>query len=205
MTADSEPGIYPAGTSNILLLAPAISDSADEACRNLLTDTPPRATNLLVVSYLQSPDRWVENWRRHVDALPSNTGYVYMGGFGRSTKAQTVTADTNGSLVAQAVASPSDLTELDIAVSKYLTSWSNNENKTVVCFQSVTALLQYVDSKLAYRFLNVVTRKVKAVNGVGHFHFDPDAHDDQTCNRLASLFDVVAESGTDGLTWQKTR
>ena len=204
MTADSEQGIYPTDTSNILLLAPGISASADEVCQRLLTDTPPSATNLLVVSYLQSPDRWVENWRRHVDSLPAHTGYVHVGGFGRSTKAQTVSADTNGSVVVQTVASPSDLTELDITISKYLTSWSDNENKTVICFQSVTALLQYVDLKLAYRFLNVVTRKVMATNGVGHFHLDPNAHDDQTCNRLASLFDAMAESGPDGPTWQTT-
>jgi hypothetical protein len=66
-----------------------------------------------------------------------------------------------------------------------------------VCFGSLTKLLQYVDLKTAFRFLHVMTRQVKQVGAVAHFHIAPDAHDEQTLATIQSLFDRIVDGRTN--------
>lgn len=68
----------------------------------------------------------------------------------------------------------------------------------VCCLGSLTALLQYVDVKPAYRFLNAALAEVDARGGTAHAHVSPDALDRRTVDTLASLFDLVAEPRPDG-------
>jgi hypothetical protein len=75
---------------------------------------------------------------------------------------------------------------------------AGEEEQIAVCFNSVTSLLQYADLQRAFRFLHVVTGRVKTVGGVGHYHLDPDAHDSQTLATLKGLFDAVVEVEEDG-------
>ena len=80
-----------------------------------------------------------------------------------------------------------------------------DENEHIaVCFNSITSLLQYADLQRGFRFLHVVTGRVKTVGGVGHFHIDPDAHDAQTLATLKGLFDAVVEVNDDG-SWDVQR
>ena len=50
----------------------------------------------------------------------------------------------------------------------------------------------------AFRFLHVVTGRVKTAGGVGHYHLDPEAHDRQTLATLKGLFDAVVNVDEDG-------
>ena len=82
---------------------------------------------------------------------------------------------------------PSDLTGLGVAISEVLSEW---DDPVLVCFDSLTSMLQYVDSDTAYEFLHAVTGQVHAARARAHFHVDPAAHDETTLAGITSLFDA---------------
>mgnify|MGYP000591950780 CR=1 FL=1 len=109
---------------------------------------------------------------------------------------ETETADD---VTVKSVSTPDDLTGLGITLSQAL---STHED-AVVCFDSLTVLLQYVDTETAYEFLNALTGHLYAADARAHFHLDPAAHDTQTVDALASLFDAIVEA--EGEAWSARR
>jgi len=100
---------------------------------------------------------------------------------------------------------PGNLTDLGVRITDALGELApstevpdGTDAGPVCCLGSLTALLQYVDTREAYRFLNAVTSRVSSHGGVAHAHLRPEAHDDRTVDTLTSLFDVVAETAADG-------
>ncbi len=154
---------------------------------------------MLWISYTKSPDAQLRRWRAHADGFPSNLGIVSVGESSRSSASM---RGGSGSSVAggpiETVANPNDLTGLGIRVNEYLHQWSANGGDTAVCFDSLTAMLQYVQLNTAYEFLHIVTGRFYAVDAVAHFHMDPGAHDDRTIETIASLCDAVVELDDDG-------
>lgn len=98
---------------------------------------------------------------------------------------------------------PGDLTALGITLTQYLEEWATHDHSLVVCVDSVTALLQYVDEQTAYRFMHVATNRFRAANAVAHFHLDPDAHSEQTVAKFKSVVDTVVEVGDGDITIQQ--
>lgn len=47
--------------------------------------------------------------------------------------------------IVESVASLTNLAGLGIKVSEYLTDWEDNENRSVICFDSLIMLLQYTE------------------------------------------------------------
>lgn len=178
--------------SNVLLSAPALGGQGDEVCDRLLTLTPPSETNILVVTFADTPQEWVDDWMDSVGVSPVRGGIVSIG--------QAEAAVDDPSWAVQTVENPSDLTGIGIELSELLsgiaTAAEEDEN-LVVCFDSITSLLQYADLQRAFRFLHVVTGRVKTADGVGHYHLDPEAHDQQTLATLKGLFDAVVEVEQD--------
>jgi len=99
----------------------------------------------------------------------------------------------------KSVSTPDDLTGLGITLSQALSSHED----AVVCFDSLTVLLQYVDTETAYEFLNAFTGHLYAADARAQFHLDPSAHDRRTIDALASLFDAVVEG--EGGDWSARR
>jgi hypothetical protein len=56
-------------------------------------------------------------------------------------------------------------------------------------------MLQYVDVETAYEFLHTITGQLYAADARAHFHVDPTAHDAETVDAIASLFDAVVTLG----------
>jgi len=185
--------------SNVLLLAPSLRSRSRGVCFDLLAGTPPAETNVLVVSYTQTPGEFVDDWTDHVGTPPVRGGVVSV--------AQGEAGAEDSSWVVESVENPSDLTGVGIELSEFLSgiaSAAGEGEHIAVCFNSVTSLLQYADLQRAFRFLHVVTGRIKTVGGVGHFHLDPDAHDAQTLATLKGLFDAVVEVNDDG-SWEVQR
>ncbi|MHB9287009.1 hypothetical protein ACKVMT_08205 [Halobacteriales archaeon Cl-PHB] len=180
------------GVSNVLLLAPSFGARSD-ACLDLLTQSAPDQTNVITVTFTKSPAEWVADYEDRAGASPARGGIVAVG-------------QTDGSLddpawAVTTVENPGDLTGIGIELSEMLSgiaSAAEEGQQLVVCFDSVTSLLQYADLQRTFRFLHVVTGRVKTVGGVGHYHLDPEAHDSQTLATLKGLFDAVAEVEEDG-------
>ncbi|MFT4946268.1 MAG: hypothetical protein ACI8TL_000501 [Natronomonas sp.] len=179
--------------SNVLLLAPSLGGQGNDICLDLLTQTAPSETNILAISYTDTPQEWVESWLGHVGVSPIRGGVVSVG--------QAESEIDDPSWAVKTVENPSDLTGIGIELSELLSGMATaagDDEHIAVCFDSITSLLQYADLQRAFRFLHVVTGRVKTVGGIGHFHLDPDAHDPQTLATLKGLFDAVIEVDDDG-------
>jgi len=179
--------------SNVLLSAPSLGGQGEDVCDRLLTQTPPSQTNILVVTFTDTPQEWVDDWMEGVGVSPVRGGIVSIG--------QAEAAVDDPSWAVQTVENPSDLTGIGIELSELLSGMAtaaDDDEHLVACFDSITSLLQYADLQRAFRFLHVVTGRVKTANGVGHYHLDPEAHDRQTLATLKGLFDAVVEVEGDG-------
>lgn len=195
------------GASNVLVLVPSLDHNESDACSRLLAVAPPAETIALSVTVTQSPDDRLEAWRSNVGAeLPAKMGIVDVGGTSRSAAAAVVAVpeSVGEDIRIETVSSPADLTNLGIRVSTYLSEAAGRDEQVVMCFHSLTPLLQYVDLQRLFRFLHVLTGRVAAVDGLAHYHMDPTAHDEQTLNTLKTLFDAVVEFEDDG-TWVVAR
>lgn len=192
-------------THNVLLLVSPMDACSDDGCVDLLTVDPPAGEDVLFVSLVDSPDERLADWRsRAGDGAPAKVGFVNVADTTRSAASTAARgAPSPGGpdeLTVRTVSSTGDLTDIGIEVSRFLAEWDGDGHRTVVCFDSLTTLLQYVDLQRAFRFLHVLTGRVRATDGLAHYHLDPTAHDERTTNTLKTLFDGLAE--WDGASWQ---
>lgn len=162
------------GTTNILLEEPPLGEGR-EVCTSLLTEGVDEP-NVLFVSYTRGATDCVAEIDR---AGVRNLGIITVG--------DGSTAVDDESVVTENVSTPSDLTGLGINIGKVLSDW---EKPVLVCFDSLTAMLQYVDIQTAYEFLHAITGQIHAAGARAHFHIDPSAHDPKDVAGIASLFDA---------------
>ena len=180
--------------NSTLLLASSFDQATEESCAEMLHPSIPADSNVLWVSYTKSPDQQLRRWQTHSSDRPANMGMVSVEDSTRSVTAEGGTSDLMGpNRPIETVSSPNDLTGLGIRITEFLTDWEENDNQTVVCFDSLTALLQYVELETAYEFLHILTGRMAAVDAFAHFHMDPEAHDEQTIESVATLMDAVIE------------
>lgn len=164
-----------AGVGNVLLLSPGMASDREALCGALLErDSPRRAVGVL---YRGSPGGWVE---RHDDAFARGAFAI---GVGVSSTA----------LGVETVDSAEDLTGLEIALQEAV-----DGEPVGFCLDSLTALLQYVDTDRAFRFVHALTARLSAAGASAHFHLDPGAVDDRTVNTLLSFVDAAARLEEDG-------
>ncbi|WP_121820208.1 DUF7504 family protein [Halostella salina] len=177
----------------VVLLAPAAADDGS-VCVDLLhpSDQP---TNLLFVSFTGSPQRRLAEWIDRAGGRPAAT---YVLASGESTDG----FDAEGPQPdrVERVGTPNDLTGISIRVSEVLNEWADSDAQSVVCFDSVTALLQYVDVETVYEFLHVLTGRLYAFGATGHFHLDPDAHSALVVAQIQTVFDAAVRIDDDGTT-----
>ena len=84
-------------------------------------------------------------------------------------------------------ANPNDVTGLGMRLNNYLGD-HDPDNQLVVCFDSLTQMLQFADVQSVFKFVHMFTGQLREVDAIGHFHMDPDAHDAQTVSRLKPAF-----------------
>lgn len=179
--------------SNALMLSPSLGGAGNDLCLDLLSQTQPSETNVLTITYRHTPQEWVDDWTSHVGPSPVRGGIVAVG--------QADDTVDDPSWAVKTVENPQDLTGIGIELSELLSGMAtaaDEDEEIAVCFNGITPLLQYADLQRAFRFLHVVTGRVKTVDGVGHYHLDPEAHDQQTLATLKGLFDAVVELEDDG-------
>jgi len=172
-----------------LVCAPSMGTERD--CLDLLSVADDDST-VVWVSYSRPPSACVEAYETEYDT-DAELSVIVVG--------DTPTGSTPASVSVETVSTPDDLTGLGITLSQTLSA----HDDVVLCFDSLTVLLQYVDHETAYEFLNAVTGHLYATDSTAHFHLDPSAHDTQTVDALASLFDAVAERADDGWSVRKRK
>lgn len=196
-------GVFADGTRNVLLLVPPMDHCADDGCADLLAVDPPTEEDVLYVTFVDTPDHRLDEWRRRFgNDRPANMGFVSVGDPMRSA-ATTMTDDgSGGEVTVRTLSNPGDLTDLGIQISLYLSEWEGDGHRTVLCVDSITTLLQYADLQRVFRFLHVIIGRIRSTESVAHYHADPTAHDPQALNTLKTLFDGIVE--WDGADWAVT-
>lgn len=187
--------------ANILVLAPSRDQVSGGVCSDYLSFTDSEQERVLLVSLTQAPDDRLCVWREQVgDRSPADVAVITARGSSpTSTRRVGESAGIDAAnLTIESVDSPGNLTQLGVRITNVLSEWPDSQ--IIVCFQSVTTLLQYVDADQAFQFLHTLTQYVRNVDGIAHFHMDPDAHDDQVVSTLQPVFDTVVDHRDDGPT-----
>jgi len=192
----------PHDVTNLLLCAPSLSEADGDACHDLTTTDSPADTVAVFVSFAHTPDE-IWRWLSADGTPPADTGIVSVDGLVRSAAERTfVAADPGRPTIA--TAPPDDPVAIGQAVSEFLdqcgVTATGSSREVVLCFDSLTPLLQYVELQTVFRFLHLLTAQLKSVGAVAHFHIDPEAHDRQTVATLRPLFDAMYESDGDAVT-----
>lgn len=194
-----------ADARSVLLLA-SEGPEADEACGTLLSLDDPSRERFLAVSVDRTPDEVLEHWRTYVGDMPAETGVIAAGETTRSAAAASTAQGPGPAAVSiDSVPEPGDLTGLAIAISSYLDAWRDVPETPVVCFHSLTSLLNHADTSRVFRFLHATTGRLAEMGAVAHYHLDPSAFDESTVNMLVALFDAVVEFDDDGTATVRSR
>lgn len=167
------------GAANVLLAEPSIGGGRD-VCTSLLVDEASESSVLFVTFTRQASDCVAQLDGESV----GNIGVITVGDTSADVDDETVVTET--------VSTPNDLTGLGISIGQFLSEF---DNQVLVCFDSLTSLLQYVDIQTAYEFLHAVIGQIHAADARAHFHIDPGAHGDQDVAAIASLFDARVSLG----------
>lgn len=189
ITEQIKASIHPG--DNLLVMCPSFMGDESRACLELLTLAPAAEVYALSILFTQSPGDHLNAWQHHVGSLPARSHIV-------SVDADTQSSATEhdmGDLAVERVPSPQNLTRLGVEITDCLDEWTEAgpDRQITVCFQSISTLLQYVDIDQVFKFLDVLSERCRATGAISHYHLDPQAHDDQTIERLSRLFDASLE------------
>ena len=178
--------------TSILLLGSQMDPTTTDACFGLLEWTPPPETQVVQVTYNQSPNWMTKKWEERGSEPPAHLFVVSVDG-GSSE------ASERPDRVTHRTARATDLTGLGIEIQRILEQAAHDQEHTVVCFDSLTALLMYVDERVAFRFVRSILSYVYLADASIHFHLDPIAHGPATLGVFQSVVDAVVETDETGL------
>ena len=153
----------------------------------------PDAAAVVVVAFAGSPVRWLDGWQSAADARTERATFVV------DDAASWVAGDPEARLDAEArsttdvsvrtVSSPGNLTDIGVTLTEILET--HPTERSLLCFQSLTVLLQYASLEEVYQFLHTLVTHVDRAEATAHFHLHADAHADETVATLRPLFDRV--------------
>lgn len=188
--------------ANILLLASVLSDGQYTCSTAGQGDG--EATTLLVVVLNGSFELRLEGWRRHRQ-LPENVCVVSSQEMRSVSPAMNSTTklsiDTCEIIQLQSISSPGDLLEIGRGINRCLATSGVDSGQGHVCFDSLTTVLNYVDTKPAYQFFHSLLPAMRRQNCIAHFHMDPDAHDEKTVATIQSLFESTFQYDEEAGAW----
>jgi len=167
------------GVTTTLLCGASLGSETRECCEELLTAGAADGREVLWVTYTRPP----------ADCVASVPDDVPVRGVLAVGDAPHWETSLDGVDV-EVVATPGDITALGIKLSRFL---SAGDGDLTVCFDSVTAMCQYVEPETAYGFLHTIAVQLYAADATAHFHIDAAAHDESTVDLFASLCDAVVD------------
>lgn len=179
-----------------LLVLATDEDRKHEVCHDLLTVTVPDGASVLAVSLVGSPVEQLAHWEREDGEWPENLVLMTAGGWGD--------VDVPAGVRVETVANHRDLPRLGIKVTDVVSDLAADAGAEVaLCFDSLTALLQYLEPELVFRFIHTFQSRIAGHNVRVHHHLDPSQVDDEAVMTLRNLFDVVLEVDEDGVDVQQ--
>lgn len=174
---------------NVMLIGDSDAVASQDVYERLLAVDRERPVRAIVLTYLRRPETYLERWRS-VGSSPAEFVVVDA----RDARSQADLGD--GTEVV--TAAPNDLTRLGIHVSEYLDDW---DGEICFLFDSLSALLQFVDVETAYRFVHVLSSRMTAAEARAFYAFHPGQHDGQTTSIFTQLADASLEHDPESGTW----
>lgn len=187
--------------SNTLVLLPHLHDHDVDVCLDLLTVAEPDDENVLAVSFEETATAKSRRWSEGIGTPPSELAVVEVSPSDSTESAESISdrgSEAGAPPTTRHVSEADGLASLAETISEQLAKWKASNTQTVVCFQSLTPLLEQNDLRQVFRFLHLLLRRLESVDAVAHFHLDPDAVDEQALYTLLPLFDTVIEHNEDG-------
>lgn len=183
MGGNGEPtdGRPPAEGRAVLVRSPAAGACAERLDRSAAT-----AVDLLLVSVDGDASGRLEAIRGRGHPI-DRVRVVTVGG--------ATTPEADRSFAVEDVQSVEELSELGRYVRDVVVEWGGGEAATVVCFDSVTALLARVDLPLTFEFLLVLVDAIRPAGATAYFLHEPGAHDEQTLRTIQHIFDETIDDG----------
>lgn len=187
------------GAANVLYLIPEAAHLESDGCAELSAISPPDAQHVLYVQFESSArDAGAGLANLHPEPV-ANAALVSVGGFTRSAASRSSTGrNTPGVLQYDAIPDPGDLSTLGVTLNGWLAAWDGDGYPIVMCFDTLADLLDEVDLLRAFRFLQLLTARVRSVDGVAHYHLDPARCGDEVIGTLSPLFDATVSIDGSG-------
>lgn len=187
---------------NVLLTMTDDSGRTERACTDLFRSEEGATRGVVVVTVEQSVEDWLAT-HQDADGLPAELVVVSVGEGARSTAAAQTgspTAPSPDRLAGEPVIDfvpAGDLSALGTTINTYLTESPNpgtaEPTRTVLCFDSISALVDASDVQTIFRFLHILTSLVRTHGATAHYHLDPSQLDPVTVSTLSVLFDAELE------------
>lgn len=180
---------------SVLLLG--VSGSLTDECCNTLLDVGTAANRAEIsVNFPADVTDRVRLDTGTTGRQPNKHGQITVGDVLRSTESSS--PDFDAPVATEIVEDPGNLTGIGTSVSKFCETWSTSDHRIVLCFDSITRLLENTEPEVAFQFLHTLLERLDGVDTVSHFHIDPDSHDEQLISTFSSLFDEVVDPANPG-------
>lgn len=178
--------------SNLLVVGSRMPAAHDEACQQFLGEPTAQARRRLFV--LADPCTPVfERFRSETSVPADRHSLIRYGATSRSAAAATQSQSTP--VPVRQV--DGDLGSLGLAISEAITEFEAqsgglNPAELRLCFDSLTPLVSEHEPETLFRFLHLLTHRVRSVDGMAHYHLSTE-RSNRTVALLEPLFDAVIE------------
>lgn len=189
------PVSIPDDARTVLLSVPQSVMQSTRACLEMVATADLADPRVFYVTFTQSPSSLRQQWRNLVGVEPAE--FVVLDAR-EQMGADDDDADSGITVLSE---KPNDLTWFGIHATEYLTRWHDTDAPIVVCFDSLSMLLQYAPHETVYRFLHVLAGRVESADGTGFYHIDPSVQDDTIVNTMAQLCDCRVTCDTETAEW----
>ena len=175
--------------SNIMLIGPPMSGKEIILNHLMNSYTTNNETSVIIITTHEPATQIIERLKEIIPAPSfSNIGIV-------DCISKTVgDADVDIGNI-EIVSSPADLTAIGVKISQFFEDlfFKKNIRKLQLHFNSLSTILLYSKVQTVFRFLHVLTGRIKAAKGLGIYVVDSRMHDEKTYNTLKQLCDGIIE------------
>jgi len=92
-----------------------------------------------------------------------------------------------------------DLTGISVRINMFLERfWKSGRRDVVIAFDSISTVLMYLNPQTVFRFLHVLTNRIKSFGALAFYTVDENMHDERTIAMLKQLFNGVIELKDEG-------
>jgi len=183
------------GDPNILIDGPTDTPTEHNLCAALLSGGDPQPINLLLVTINHTPPERLKALEKYLSAPVEEVTVVNAETYRRSR----VDSDHEGPVKVRTISDPTDLRRLGLQISSVLSGWDESDARTVLCFHSISDLIELVENnQIIFRFLHVLQGRVGAADAFAHYHIDSSRHEKEVMGTFDSLYGQMLEFDEGG-------